>query len=384
MQCVCDLPARAEVQCFKNATGKNACSYCHHTGVPIKNHSKGTTIRYTKTSSSPPMRTHMETIAISQQILAKDSTSDETDSIRGIKGQSALFMFDYIDIIKSVPTDYMHNVLLGSMKDLLEIWIGKKRIPLPPYKDYKIKTVAARKLLEQRILGLKPHVSFNRKPRSIFEIGNFKAIEVQNLMFYYLRYALLGILPTRVVKNFEKLSAGIYILCKKEMKREEIYSASKLLIEFADEFENIYGPGAVTMNIHILRHYQQIVESCGPLWSYSMFRYEKNIGRSKNFVCGTTDVLNQIAHKYSISRDFGEKSNVFEKNSDGFFQKSRIFIEQQHFAALSNEEVFLDGNFLEIWRRARFNGRVFTSTYAKSTKSIDYFVKCRDNPQHKY
>lgn len=375
IQCVCDLPARAEVQCFKGPTGKNACSYCHHAGIAIKNHSKGTTIRYTKTSSSPPMRTHNETLSISQEILANDGK----DSIHGIKGQSALFMFDHINIIDSIPTDYMHNVLLGTMKDLVEIWLGKKRIPQTPYPNFKIKTVAARKLLEQRILNLKPHVTFNRKPRSIFEIANFKAIELQNLMFYYLRYTLVGILPSRLVKNFEKLSAAIYILCKKNIPKDEIPLACEMLIEFADEFENIYGAGAVTMNVHILRHYRHIVDNCGPLWSYSMFGFESNIGHLKKYICGTTDVLSQISNKYVISRHFGEKNNVHENCNDGFFQRSTVCVKPEHFAALETEEVSLYGNRMQIWRRARINGQIITSTHAKETKSIDYFVKCKND-----
>lgn len=375
IQCVCDLPARAEVQCFKGPTGKNGCSYCHHSGVPIKNLSNRTTIRFPKQSSTPLLRTHKETLVISQRVLAEDfSESNEKSSIKGVKGQSVLFLFDHIDIINSVPTDYMHNVLLGSMKTLLEIWLGMKRIPQPPYKDYKIKTVAARKQLEKRILSLKPHVTFSRKPRSIFDIANFKAVEIQNLMFYYLRYALVGILPTLLIKNFEKLSAAIYILCKKEIQTNEIYSASEMLINFANEFEDIYGPGAMSMNVHLLKHYQAIIENCGPLWCYSMFGFENNIGRLKKYVCGTTDVLNQIAHKYVVKETISiEGKNAYEK-TPSFYQKSTINVEKEHFNVLQS----VDG-FLKIWKRAKIKGEIYSSTYARVTKSIDYFVEMNEN-----
>lgn len=343
----------------------------YHPGVPILNLSKRTTIRYTKQSTLSQMRSHSETLLISQQIVANNS---DKSSIKGVIGQSALFMFDHIDIIKAVPTDYMHNVLLDVMKDLVEIWLGKKRIPKPPYEHFKIKTVAERKILEQRILNLKPHVTFNWKPRSIFEIANFKATEIQHLMFYYLRFALVGLLPTRIVKNFEKLSAAIYVLCKSKITSDEISSASEMLIEFSNEFEEIYGPGAVTMQIHLLTHYRQVVENCGPLWSYSMFGFEANIARLKNYVSGTTDALNQIAHKYSISREFEEANNVCE---NGFYQQSTICIKAEHFDALISERIL--SQHLNIWRRARIKGQIFTSTHAKPTKSIDFFVKMKNN-----
>lgn len=374
IQCVCDLPARAEVQCFKGPTGKNGCSYCHHPGVPIKNLSKRTTIRYTKQITPPQLRTHDETIMISQRISAENfSESGEKDSLKGIKGQSALFLFDYINIIDSVPTDYMHGVLLGVMKHLLEIWLGTKRIPQPPYKSYKITSVAERKRLDQRILAMKPYANFSRKPRSIFDLANFKAIEIQNLMWYYLRYALVGILPNRLIKNFEKLSAAIYMLCKKKIKSSEIILASEMLIDFSNEFEDIYGSGAVTMNIHLLVHYREIIENCGPLWCYAMFGFENNIGQYKKYVCGKTDVLSQIAHKYVLEETNPESKIVYE-NQPSFHQPLTINVEEKYFSALGSK---VSG--LNIWRRAKINKETYSSTYAHVTKSIDYFVKIRND-----
>lgn len=231
IQCVFDLPARAQAQCFKGPTGQNGCSFCHHPGKAVKNLANKSTIRYVREDVDSPsiMRSHIETLVASQN----------PENTIGVTGQSALFMFDDIDIINSIPVDYMHNVLLGVVKDLIQIWMGFKRIPAPPYNDYKIKTVAIRQQLDQRILQLKPFSSFHRKPRSIFEVKKFKAVELQNCLFYYLRYALVGILPTRVVRNFELLSAAIYILCQTKIEISQVESASKMLIEFADEFESI-------------------------------------------------------------------------------------------------------------------------------------------------
>lgn len=52
----------------------------------------------------------------------------------------------------------------------------------------------------------------------------------------------------RRVKHFEKLSAAIFILCKKNATFTEIHDACEMLRQFAKDFEMIYGPGAVTMN----------------------------------------------------------------------------------------------------------------------------------------
>lgn len=219
-------------------------------------------------------------------------------------------LFDCIDVINCFSIDYMHNVPLGIFKDMMTIWLGMKRIPEHACGISKIKSVESRKMFNKRVMSLKPPMTFCRKPRSIFDVSTFKASELLYCMFYYVRYALIGLLPTRVIKNFEKLYSAIYTLCKKTIKIDEIHDACKLLTEFADEFQEIYGPGAVTLNLHLLRHYFEMIMNCGPLWAYSLFGFENNIGQLKEYVVGTTDVLDQITHKYSIDRIDCEEPNV--------------------------------------------------------------------------
>lgn len=291
----CDLPARADLQNMKNATGYNACPYCNQKGKSIKNSSTGSTVRYVKMSNIE-VRTHMEMIKLAKRAEISG------EPINGVKGQSAMLLFDNINLIDSFAIDYMHGIPLGIFKDMLMIWLGIKRIPEHLKCTFKIKSAENRIIFNKRIMSLKPNMTFARKPRSIFEVLHFKAAELLYCMFYYVRYALNGLLPVPVIKHFEKLSAGIYMLCKKNIKSSEIRVACDLLLNFADEFEEIYVPGAVTLNVHLLRHYFNMVMNCGPLWAYSLFGFENNIGRLKKYVVGTPDVLDQIAHKYSIDK----------------------------------------------------------------------------------
>lgn len=76
--------------------------------------------------------------------------------------------------------------------------------------------------------------------------------------------------------------------------------ACRMLTSFAIEFEEIYGPGALTMNIHLLKHYSKMIDHCGPIWAHSLFGFENNIGKLKRMVKGNTDYLHQIAKKYAI------------------------------------------------------------------------------------
>lgn len=319
------------------------------------------------------MRTHEETVANASYAEEKES------AMYGVKGQSAMLLFDDINVIDSCVIDYMHGVPLGIFKDLISIWLGMKTISNKST-EYKIKSVENRKVLNRRILNLKPFSTFNRKPRSIFDISHFKASELLYVMWYYARYALVGLISTRVIKNFEKLSAAIYILCKKNIQKTELHMACDMLIKFADEFELIYGRSAVTMNLHLLRHYRNMVLNCGPLWCYSLFGFENNIGKLKGYVLGKTHVLEQVLNKYVIEKrgDHSEEHKECDNDSVQLYQPIVIKIESKYANVLIDCEVISsESSSFEIWRRIR-NNLIYTSTKAVETKSIDYFVKLKN------
>lgn len=326
--CSCDLPARTAIQNFVAANGKFGCPFCHNPGTPIENNAERTTIRYVQHGATMIKRTHNETVEFAEQAVS--NINNKNGNSHGVKGYSSLLMFDEIDIINSFPVDIMHGCG-GLAKDIVEIWLGKRKIPNPPYSDYKIKHVKERSILEQRIINFQPTCDFTRKPRPISEITNFKASELFHLLWYYLRYAIVGLLPTRIVKHFEKLSVGTYVLCKKSATMAEIHTACELLKEFANDFENIYGKGAVTMNLHLLNHYEDVIKSCGPIWCYNLFPCENNIGVLKKFVTGPTDLLNQMAAKLSLSRNFDHNSNASEgkKHSAEATMRNKIVLKPE-------------------------------------------------------
>lgn len=297
-----------------------------------------------------------------------------------MKGPSALFLFPELDVIKSFSIDYMHGIGLGVMKHLIEIWIGKKALsPKPPYSDYKIKKTEYRKILDSRILRLKPPQYVRRLPRSLDEVAHFKASELIHHMWFCLRYTLTGLLPTKIIKHFEKLSSASYILCKELISFEEMKLACDMLTEFATEFEDIYGPGAITLNIHLLKHYYEMVRNCGPLWSHSLFGFENNIGALKNFVCGTTDVLEQISRKYIAVRTNECIDNICSDELK-ISRKTQIKIEAQYAPILGKVGLNLkEGDPFKVYQRLDVGSSIYTSTIYMETKNCDYFVRMNDN-----
>lgn len=179
------MPARSMLQNFKGTNGKTSCPICYHPGYAVKNVKNGTTIRYTKCDKPPAERTHNETV---QRAKCIDSNTTGTNSIDGIKGLSCMLLYDHFNIIDDFAIDFMHGILLGITKDVAEIWLGIRRIPDPKNNlKIKLKNADERKCFNNRIVQLKPLVLFRRKPRSIFDIPNYKASELMHFLLYYFR-----------------------------------------------------------------------------------------------------------------------------------------------------------------------------------------------------
>lgn len=364
----CDLPAKAAVQNFIGHNGKFGCSYCCHPGMPISNLiGKGKTTRFVELNHTVQLRTH-------DKVLQQSVNCNEQNVIEGVKGPSPMLMFPDIDIIKCFPIDIMHGVGLGIMKDLLAIWMGKKKLS-SSHKNCKLKA-KHRDILNSRIQKLKPPLSVRRRPKSVFGFADFKASECLNFLWFYLRYTLPGLLSTKLVKHFEKLSVATYILCKENITLCEMNSATDMLIDFANEHEKIYGQEAVTMNIHLLKHYRDSVMNCGPMWAYSLFGFENNIGVLKNFVFGKTDILDQIYKKYIASKIDHEISNRTVDNLVELTQQIQSdFDVSKYVPILFEAGIHVDD--MQIFRRLNRHGEVFTSIAALQGESCDYCVQLK-------
>lgn len=241
--------------------------------------------------------------------------------------------------------------------------------------DYSLHTVIGikKKLLNLRLLRLKPYSQITYKPRSLEHQGLFRAIEYKYLLFFYLRYALNGLLPKNLIDHFESLSASIYILCKEKITKSELESASQMLCNFCDLFEKYYGIANVTLNFHLLRHYGQTVRDTGPLWSHCMFGFESNMGVLGKHALGSANIIEQIANKYLIGKNLAvhkplDKTPKFVNNLHSISEYDDIIKEK---GFMINGKI-VKGTQISVAKN------VYKSLASKPTKSIDYFVEMKD------
>lgn len=273
--CCCDLPAKCKVQSISSHAGYYACGYCLHPGTLIypkqqNNRKPKPYVRYIQ--SNDPARTNDSFLNTYKQLQSKPIT--------GIRGISCMVAAAEFDLVHGFNIDYMHCVLLGVMKKLMDLWLNSKN----HMESYYMKKCYQR-IFDERICSIKPTTDIGVKPLSIFNRGNYKAKSYRLMLLFYVRCCLPGCLDSKFIDNFELLSSAIYTLLCEKITYEDINQAEMKLKDFVESFQKLYGKESVTMNVHLLNHISESVRQSGPLWSQSAFSFESNNGelvRSNN------------------------------------------------------------------------------------------------------
>lgn len=368
----CDLPATCSLLQMNGHSGRFACSKCLHPGELVKSDTKkSAVIRYI--NGLYAQREHNNFMQIYDKIKSQNKQpirGKHNKSINGIHGISCLVSARNFDFVVSVSIDHMHCAELGVMKKVLHLWLDSKNHNKPFYIIKK-----NQELLNKRLIGIKTISEFSRKPREITKFGEFKANELREIMLYYLRFAVSGLINSKYVKHFHLFCSSMYMLMTESISKESIEEADKRLNIFVDEFEILYGRENITMNIHLIRHMASTVRNCGPLWAQSAYGFESNNGNIVRSNTSKRDIAHSITWKY-IQKITSQSANATIKQ----FKVGNLFTVQ-----LNPDEKELYSNFgIEmkekqlIYQKLVLNGVVFKSLKCKKVSTIDYFIQTKD------
>lgn len=140
----------------------------------------------------------------------------------------------------------------------------------------------------------------------------------------------------RYFAHLMKLVEATHILCSTQITSDQLDKADNLLQTFVQEFEDNYGGVNMVFNVHLLLHTVQCVRKSGPLFTYSNYAFEDNIGYLGKFVRGPTDPLYQITDRYLLKKslkDYLEHSDIAKAYN---YQ-----IEHKHFSKTSKLDKFV-------------------------------------------
>lgn len=140
----------------------------------------------------------------------------------------------------------------------------------------------------RRVAEAMPYLpgSFDRPPRNPAEKINsgYKAWEYLTYVYGLGPALLKGILPDKYWKNYCKLVRGVRLVHQRSIKMEELHEAHQLLVEFVEEFEQLYYQRKEThihfcrQSIHALLHLVPEIIRLGPGVYYTQWTMERTIG----------------------------------------------------------------------------------------------------------
>ena len=110
----------------------------------------------------------------------------------------------------SAPVDYMHCVLLGVFPELLKLKIRKMTTSIKREVNDIVKSLACPREL----------ISYSRKIRSLDEIGQFKANQFFNWMFYVSPVVFRKCIPGTLYESLLNLVFGIRLLLESSKEND--------------------------------------------------------------------------------------------------------------------------------------------------------------------
>lgn len=225
----------------------------------------------------------------------------ETHSVvKGVKGPSWLQFFPAFHIISGIAVDYMHGVLLGVQKLLLELWF------LPKFGKENFNFQDKQELVDKRLLGIKPTLNITRLPRSILDLKYWKASEYRSFLLYFGGPVLHDILDKDRFRHYLLLVNSMHILLKFGSTHNDINRAEEMLTKFCELFADLYDVRFMRLNVHQLLHLPDSVRTLGPLYTHSCFSFEDKNGVLLKMIRGTQNIDNQIVTGVSFIQKLPE------------------------------------------------------------------------------
>jgi hypothetical protein len=230
-------------------------------------------------------RTHSGVIAAAVEAETTNS------SVQGVYGMSPLASI--IDLVGSIPIDYMHCVLEGVTKWLMNAWFDPKNHSAPFYIGKHVGKIDD----EQR-----PPNEFSRPPRSIQKHFKYwKASEFRYWLLYYSLPLLLNYLPSLYWHHFALLVCAMLMMLSDAITQAMIDAAEQMLSDFYCLMPELHGESSCTHNVHLLSHLAKYVRLWGPLWTHSRFGFESKNGHLKHVFHGKTDIVHQLFFNTDVS-----------------------------------------------------------------------------------
>ena len=316
---VADMCAKAHVLNMIQFNGYFGCHFCT---------AEGKTIGKTHACYPYGQKGNVREPELNDQYIHKAEllSSSGSQNVFGVKGRSA-----FSDIVcglpLTAPVDYMHCVLLGVFPELLRLIIRKL-------------TTATKREINDIVSSLacpRELISYSRKIRSLDDIGQFKANEFFNWMFYVSPIVFRNRISETLFESLLNLVFGVRLLLESS-REKDILISENLSGQFCSGIVDVFDGNerSETINVHSLRHLPDQVRRFGPLFSFSAMSFESANRILSEVYSGSHHECEVICRRFLQKQRLLDIHQTSEDNPYGRLVKQLLRLDDSHTNNFSN------------------------------------------------
>ena len=256
----CDIPASRKISGFVGHNARLACSRCLK-AFPTAMFGEKSDYTGTDRSTWTPrtMESHHK-----QALLHKDcNTRSQQINIERNHGcrYSPLIKLPYYDVIKFCIVDPMHNLLLGTAKHMVSVWLST----------------------------------------GIIEKGHL--LDMQETVDHFITPSDIGRIPAKIAtgQGFSNFTAEQW----RNWTLSDIEEGDSLLLGFCELFEHLYGKENYTINLHLHGHIKECMLDYGPVYSFWLFAFERLNGVLGSYHTNSRDISLQLMRRFISTTEYG-------------------------------------------------------------------------------
>ena len=264
-----DLPAARKLCGFKGHSAHRGCSKCFKY-FPGSFGEKTDCSGFDR-NMWPPR--HIGSHRLHAEMVRKVSTQTKHEALATKYGvyYSCLLQLEYFDAVRFTAIDPMHNLFLGTAKNVFKLWV---KTNLLSKKDLKV--------LEERINSFDVGTGIGRLPHRIASnYDGYTASQWKNWTLIYSLFSLKGLLSESHLRCWQTFDLACQYLCTPVLSTIDILKADLLFVKFGERLEQLYGKKAAIPNMHLHCRLKECVIDYGPVyafWCFSFGRFNGTLG----------------------------------------------------------------------------------------------------------
>ena len=169
----------------------------------------------------------------------------------------------YFDTVRGHIIDPMHNLFLGTAKHFTKDILFNPENPVIRKCDHFL--IQERVDSDSSTLGRIPH-------KIASACASFTADQWKVWTNVFSVFALHRLLRDEHIECWRLFVLASRMLSTPMITVEDAEEGHKILLEFCNKFQSLYGPEKVTPNMHLHAHILSYIKDYGPIYSFSLLR----------------------------------------------------------------------------------------------------------------